>query len=78
VNNDDDLRTALRSLTPSGRDILRRTARADQWERDELAYRLMREPGGQGLADLVDRLTLSPDLRRTFARLLGELEVSES
>jgi hypothetical protein len=76
MNNDDDLRTALGKLTPSARDILRRTARADQGERDELAHRLLREPGGQPLADLVDRMTLNPDLRRLFARLLGELEAS--
>ena len=74
ANNEDDLRAALRKLSSSGRDILHRTARADHWERGELAMRLLREPGGRGLGDLVDRLTLNAELRRMFARLLGEVE----
>ena len=74
MSNDDDLRDALSKLSPAARDVLRRTARADRWERDELAGRLLREPGGGPFADLVDRLTLNADLRRLFARLLGELE----
>ena len=45
-------------------------------ERNELAGRLIREPGAGPSADLVDRLTLDADLRRLFARLLGELEAA--
>jgi hypothetical protein len=44
--------------------------------RDELAGRLLREPGGRPFADLVDRLTLNADLPRLFARLLGEIEAT--
>jgi hypothetical protein len=74
MSNDDDLRGALSKLSPAARDVLRRVARADQWERDDLTGQLLREPGGGPFADLVDPLTLNADLRRLFARLLGELE----
>jgi len=76
MSNDDDLRGALSKLSPAARVVLRRTALADQWERDELAGRLLREPGGRPFRDLVDRLTLNADLRRLFARLLGEIEAT--
>jgi hypothetical protein len=74
MNDDDDLRNALRTLGPAARDALRRTARSEPSQRDDLTNRLLREPGYQPLANLVDRMTLNPDLRRTFARLLGGLE----
>jgi hypothetical protein len=72
--NDEDLRDLLACIAAPGRDVLRRAARAEQWERDELARRLLREEGGRDAADLVDLMSLHPAERRRIARLLGELE----
>jgi hypothetical protein len=74
--NDAEMRSLFVHFTPGARDVLRRAARADQWERDELASRLIREPQGQDMADLVDQLSLHDDVRRQVVRVLGELEAT--
>jgi hypothetical protein len=72
--NDADMRRLFASFPPNARDVLRRAARADQWERDELASSLMREAKGQDMADLIDELSLHDDVRRQVVRVLGEME----
>ena len=74
--NDAELRRLFAAFPSSARDVLRRAARADQWERDELAARLMREPNGQDMADLIDQLSLHDDVRQQAVRVLGELEAT--
>ena len=71
---DAELRDLLLRLPPSSRDVLRRAARADQPERDELAHRLLREPGGDIAAELIDSLSLDPQLRQQVVRVLGWIE----
>jgi hypothetical protein len=75
--NDLELNDVLRRLSPKQRDVLRRAARAEQWERDELSMRLLRESGGNGLADFIDGMSIDPTLRRQVARVLGNLEATE-
>jgi hypothetical protein len=72
--NDAQLLRAMKRLPAPARDVLRRAARADQWERDELAARLMREPDGHVMADLIDELSINPEARRQMVRVLGDLE----
>jgi hypothetical protein len=72
--DDADMRRLFSAFPSDARDVLRRAARANQWERDELASRLTREPRGQDMADLVDQLSLHNDVRRQVVRVLGELE----
>jgi hypothetical protein len=72
--DDGRLRTLLSRLPPQTRDVLRRAARSDQWERDALASRLERSPNGLDMAEVIDRLTLSSALRQQVVRVLGELE----
>lgn len=71
------MRRLFASFQVSARDVLRRAARADQRERDELALRLEREPGGRAMAGLMDRMTLNQAFRQQVARVLGELETRE-
>lgn len=76
MNNYDGLRAALSRIEPVGRDRLRRLLVANQPDRDRIAQALLRhrtEPA-DNLADLIDHLTLDPELRRQVVRLLGELE----
>jgi hypothetical protein len=46
---------------------------ADQPYRDAMAERLLRERA-DGMADLLDLLSIHPDARRQAVRILGELE----
>jgi hypothetical protein len=71
---DAELREMLIQFPQSSRDVLRRAARSNQSERDQLSSRLMREPRGQSLADLVDNMSLHPDFRRAIARVLGWID----
>ena len=73
--NGDDLRDLLRTLSPSARDHLRDVLIRDQADRDGIASQLLRfkDERGTAWANLVDRLTLDPELRRQYARLLGSL-----
>ena len=73
---DSELRRLFEPFPPRARDVLRRAARADQWERDELASCLMREPRGKDMADLIDWLSLHEDVRRQVIRVLGGLEAA--
>ena len=77
-DDDDALRDLLRTLTPSAREHLREILIQDQADRDAIAVRLLkyRDERGTAWADLVDRLSLDPELRRRYVRLLGELEAS--
>ncbi len=67
--DDAELSALLRQPDPPAREALRRAARADQRERDELAQRLMPEPGSQDAADVIDMLTLEGDRRARRAQL---------
>jgi hypothetical protein len=60
-------------MTPESRHALRRALIADQPYRDATAERLLRERA-DGMADLIDLLTIHPDARRQAVRVLGELE----
>jgi hypothetical protein len=75
--SDAELRDLLARIPPDARDVLRRVARADQRERDEVSSRLLREPKGKDMAELIDRMSLSDEGRRQVARVLGELEANE-
>jgi hypothetical protein len=73
------LRDSLLRLDPAGRDALRRLLIADSRGRDAVASRLLRHgtTASSDFADLLDMLTLDPDLRRRVVRQLGELEARE-
>jgi len=73
---DSQLRDLFASLPVPARDVLRRAARADQRERDALSARLMREPNGRLMADLIDELSINAEARRQTVRVLGDLEAS--
>lgn len=60
-------------MDSKARDALRRTLIAEQPYRDAMAERLIRERA-DGMADLLDFLTLHPEARRQAVRILGELE----
>jgi hypothetical protein len=68
-----DFRALLSTLSPSARDHLRRVLIHDQAYRDAVSSRLLRyrDERGDGLADIIDMLTMHPDARRRVARLLG-------
>jgi hypothetical protein len=74
--DDAELRSLLADLPPRVRDVVRRAAGTEQWERDQLAQRLERNPGGLDMAGVVDRLSLSSELRQQVVRVLGELEAN--
>jgi hypothetical protein len=80
VTNEGDLRWLLEMLDPKARDDLRRVLIHDQADRDAIASQLLRSPDERGTAwaNLVDQLTLDPELRRRYVRLLGELEASDA
>jgi hypothetical protein len=75
---EDGLRDALARIEPAGRGRLRRLLVADQADRDRIAERLLRERtyAGDQLAEIIDHLSLDPDLRRRVVRLLGEIEAN--
>jgi hypothetical protein len=78
VSEDGGLRAALARIGPVGRDKLRRLLVAEQADRDRIAERLLRErtEAGDQLAEIIDHLSLDPDLRRRVVRILGELEAA--
>lgn len=75
---DAELRDLLGTLSPSAREHLRDVLIRDQADRDAIASQLLRFRDERGTAwvNLVDRLSLDPELRRRYVRLLGELEAS--
>jgi hypothetical protein len=79
-HGDAELRHLLRTLTPLAREHLRDVLIRDQADRDAIASQQLRyrDERGTAWADLVDRLSLDPELRRKYVRLLGELEASET
>jgi hypothetical protein len=74
--DDQVLAELIVQIKPSGRDVLRRAMRAEQFERDQLARRLLEEgsPVARDLADLV-LASLHLEVRQQLARVLGYLEV---
>ncbi len=76
--DDASLRLLLRRLGPKTRDTLRRVLIHDQADRDAIASSLLRyrDERGDDWADIIDMLTLYPEMRRTVVRILGELEAS--
>jgi predicted component of type VI protein secretion system len=74
--DDRELARLLSAIQPKGRDVLRRAMRAEQFERDELAARLLEErsPAARDVADLLDLASLHPEVRLQLARVLGHLE----
>jgi hypothetical protein len=74
--NDDALRFLLLTLSPTARDKLRRVLILDQPDRDAIASELLRygDANGQEWADVIDTLTIHPDVRRTVVRLLAEID----
>jgi hypothetical protein len=73
--DDRELARLLRHVEPSGRKILRRLMRSEQWERNEYARALMSHPGAAtDLGDLLDLASMNPEVRRRVARVLGEIE----
>jgi len=79
VTSDADLRDLLGTLSPLAREHLRDVLIRDQADRDAIASQLLRyrDERGTAWASLVDRLTLDPELRRRYVRLLGELDAEE-
>lgn len=71
--DDAELRASLARMDSKGRGALRKTLIADQPYRDAMAERLLRERA-DGVADLLDFLTLNPEQRKRVARVLGEIE----
>ena len=70
---DESLRDLLLTLSPTARDTLRRALILDQPDRDAIASELLRygDANGDGWADVIDTLTMYPDVRRTIVRLVG-------
>ena len=75
-----DLRKLLETLDPPTRDALRRVLIHDQADRDAVSSQLLRYRDGHGddWADIVDMLTMHPEVRRKAVRLLGEIEAGRS
>jgi predicted component of type VI protein secretion system len=75
ITLDDQLRDQLRTLSPPARDHLRHALVMSQGDRDVVAYHLLRyrDENGTAWANLVDCPTLHPEIRKQFARVLGEL-----
>ena len=63
---DDDLRWLLEILDPPARDTLRRVLIHNQADRDAISSRLMRyrDERGDDWADIIDMLTMHPEMRR--------------
>ncbi len=70
------LRDLLLTLSPTARDHLRTVLIRD--DRDEIAQQLLRygDANGDGCADVIDTLTMYPDVRRQVVRLLAEIDAA--
>lgn len=75
---DPDLRALLETLPPTSRDKLRRVLVMDQADRDVVSAELMRfrDENGDRWADVIDTLTMYPDLRRQVVRTLAEVDAA--
>jgi hypothetical protein len=71
-----DLRSLLALIDPSARDKLRRVLILDQPDRDAVSSELLRygDANGDGWADVIDTLTMYPDVRRKVVRMLAEID----
>ena len=74
-DEDAELRDLLRTLSPAARSHLRVLLIRDQSDRDLIAARLLRyrDVRGTAWADLIDELSLNPELLQRCIKLLGEL-----
>jgi hypothetical protein len=74
--SNEDLRDVLLERTPPAREHIRNVLIRDQADRDAISSRLMRYRGqnGQGWADIIDMLTMHPELRQRVVRLLAEID----
>jgi hypothetical protein len=72
---DGQLRDLLRTLSPAARGQLRVLLIRDQFDRDLIGARLLRyrDVRGAAWANLIDELSLNPELRERCIKLLGEL-----
>ena len=75
---DDGLRFLLMTLSPAARGNLRTVLILDQPDRDAIASELLHygDANGNGWADLIDALTMYPDVRRRVVRLLAEIDAT--
>ena len=74
--SDDGLRDLLLQLSPSAGDKLRAVLIRDQLDRDAIAAELLRfgDANGDGWADVIDTLSMYPDVRRQAVQLLAEID----
>jgi hypothetical protein len=74
-DEDAEIRELLRTLSPAARSHLRVLLIRDQADGDLIAARLLRyrDVRGTAWADLIDELSLNPELLQRCIRLLGEL-----
>jgi hypothetical protein len=72
----DDLRAAMADLPPKSRDLLRRVLVRDDADRDTIAAELLRygDANGDGWADVIDTLSMYPEVRRQAVRILAEMD----
>lgn len=75
-DEDSELRDLLRTLSPQARGPFQEVLMRGQAAPDHVTARLLRyrDVNGPAWANLVDRLSHDPELRRRCVRLLGELE----
>ena len=75
---DDGLRFLLMTLSPTARGNLHTVLILDQPDRDAIASELLHygDVNGDGWADLIDTLTMYPDVRRRVVRLLAEIDAA--
>jgi hypothetical protein len=78
LNEHLELRSSLETLSPSAREHLRNVLIHDQADRDAVASRLMRyrDQNGQDWADIIDLLTMYPEMRRRIVHTIAELDSS--
>jgi hypothetical protein len=71
---DDGLRDLLLQLSPSAREKLHTVLIRD--DRDEVSAELLRygDANGDGWAEVIDTLSMYPDVRRKVVRLLAEMD----
>jgi len=74
----NDIRTALSSMTPESRDMLRRVLIRDEADRDTVARALLRngDRASDWVAGVVSSLTTYPDARRNVVRMLAEMDAA--
>jgi hypothetical protein len=78
LGEDRELRVLLLTLAPTMRDKLRNALIRDQDDRNAIASELLRygDANGDGWADLIDTLSMYPDVRRKVVRMLAEIDAA--